>query len=81
MELLICTVINVLDVLGVTAWGNTDISLQKNKKQKKTDFLDFCFSKGEVDHSKQRAVCLGAVIMFMGTSQLQLPSAVRFSPK
>lgn len=57
MELLICTVINVLDVLGVTAWGNTDISLQK-KKIKKTDFLDFCFSKGEVDHSKQRAVCV-----------------------
>lgn len=64
----------MINVLGVTAWG-TYFSLGK-----KTDFLDLYFSKDEVDHSKHMVVCLGVVIMFLGTSSVPVAISKKIFP-
>lgn len=85
MELLIFTVINILDVLGVTAWGKY-FSQKKNKPQNKTktnplSFETYTFLKTGVDHSRHMLVCLGAVTVLTGASLVPVPIRSKVFPQ
>lgn len=49
--------------------------------RRKADFLDFCFSKDKVGHSKHMVVCLRAAVMLLDTSSVPVAISNKVSPQ
>lgn len=71
----------VLRWLLGTADIHNDNRCKKHFFPEKTDFLDFYLSKGRVDHSKHVAVCLGAVVVFVGKSSVPVAIGSKVFPQ